>query len=104
MMSLAMPPLRGASAGIGSLRKSTAAGVIELKRNSGAKVTVTGGTEVGHAKGTYSHGNGYKVDIRKNSRINSYIKSNGKAIGGSKYRIGNDVYYDEGDHWDITFK
>lgn len=32
-------------------------------REAGIAFTITGGSEPGHASGTYSHGNGYKVDI-----------------------------------------
>lgn len=32
-------------------------------REAGITFTITGGSEPGHASGTYSHGNGYKVDI-----------------------------------------
>ncbi|EUC62811.1 peptidoglycan-binding domain 1 protein, putative [Rhizoctonia solani AG-3 Rhs1AP] len=49
--------------------------LLTLKKASGCAITITGGTEVGHASGTYSHANGYKVDIRHNSGIDAYIKN-----------------------------
>lgn len=53
----------------------TVSGVVTLKGACGCTITITGGTETGHASGTYSHANGYKVDIAKNTAINSYVKS-----------------------------
>jgi hypothetical protein len=35
---------------------------------------VQGGTEVGHSSGTYSHYNGYKIDIGLNTCHSNYIK------------------------------
>lgn len=79
-------------------------GIITFKRSSKCKVTITGGTETGHASGTYSHWNGYKVDISPTSCVSRYIKRSFSYIGGSKWRssAGN-IYYNEGDHWDITY-
>ncbi|CAF1320366.1 unnamed protein product [Rotaria magnacalcarata] len=80
-----------------------------LKNSSRCQITVTGGTEVGHAAGTLSHYNGYKIDISLNKCINSYITSKFHSIG--KRRDGADqyeassgnVYAKERNHWDITF-
>jgi hypothetical protein len=33
-------------------------GIITLKNASGCSINITGGTETGHASGTYSHWNG----------------------------------------------
>eukprot|EP01122_Echinamoeba_exundans_P009995 TRINITY_DN3620_c0_g1_i1.p1 TRINITY_DN3620_c0_g1~~TRINITY_DN3620_c0_g1_i1.p1 ORF type:complete len:149 (-),score=29.80 TRINITY_DN3620_c0_g1_i1:120-566(-) len=80
------------------------AGVITLKRSSGCACTITGGTEVGHAPGTYSHGNGWKLDVSMNSCLTSYIKGNFASIGNNRWRSSSgNVYYYEGDHWDITY-
>ena len=84
--------------------------LITLKRASGCStLTITGGTEVGHASGTYSHWNGYKVDIRHVSCVDSYIKNtfawNGYRGDGAptwKSAAGN-IYADEGSHWDILY-
>ena len=91
------------------INQSTVSGVITLKRASGCAINITGGTEVGHASGTYSHWNGYKVDIAHNSCIDAYIKNNFSYIGlrGDgfpqwKAASGN-LYCDEGNHWDITY-
>lgn len=55
------------------LREATVQGAITLKGACGCALTITGGTETGHAGGTYSHANGYKLDFRKASGIDSYV-------------------------------
>ena len=48
------------------IMKATVNGIITLHSASGCAITITGGTEVGHAaSGTYSHYNGYKVDVSR---------------------------------------
>jgi hypothetical protein len=91
------------------IRRATIDALITLKRASGAEIVVTGGTEStgGHASGTYSHGNGYKVDLRLNSTLDNYIETRfAKAgtVGGYpayKSSSGN-LYVKEGNHWDVT--
>ena len=51
----------------------TVDGAITLKKACGCSLVITGGTETGHASGTYSHANGYKFDFRKNADLNSYV-------------------------------
>lgn len=91
------------------LTSDNQSGIVAFKRFSGCAVTITGGTEVGHASGTYSHYNGYKVDISHTSCVDGYIKSAFTYIGlrgdGAplyKSSRGN-LYANEGSHWDITF-
>jgi hypothetical protein len=86
------------------VKSGTISGIITFKRSSGCAVTITGGTETGHASGTFSHWNGYKVDITPSTCVNRYIKRNFTSIGGNRWRssAGN-VYYNEGNHWDITY-
>ena len=55
------------------INSSTISGIITLKQASGCAINVTGGTEVGHASGTYSHWNGYKVDITPYTCVSNYI-------------------------------
>jgi len=79
-------------------------GVIVLKRVSGCAVQVTGGTEVGHAAGTYSHGNGWKLDVHMTSCLTNYIHNNMHQTDSTHWQAaGGNIYYDEGDHWDITY-
>ncbi|KAG6915727.1 hypothetical protein DXG01_010249 [Tephrocybe rancida] len=54
----------------------TVDGVITLKNASGVNsLIITGGTETGHTGGTYSHANGYKVDVRHDQKLDAYIKA-----------------------------
>jgi hypothetical protein len=91
------------------INDSTISGIITLHSASGCAITITGGTEVGHASGTYSHYNGYKVDVDPTSCVTNYIHKNfayqGKRSDGAplyKSAAGN-LYADEGSHWDITY-
>ena len=91
------------------INQATVSGAITLHRASGCAVNITGGTETGHASGTYSHWNGYKVDITKYTCIGSYIHNSFTYIGlrGDGYpqwrAASGNVYCDEGSHWDITY-
>jgi hypothetical protein len=91
------------------MRSDTVNGVITLKQASGCAVNVTGGTEVGHAGGTYSHANGYKADISTYACVSSYITGTFAYIGergdgAAQYQSGSgNVYALEGNHWDITY-
>jgi hypothetical protein len=83
---------------------ATIQGAETLKRASGCGLNITGGTETGHASGTYSHWNGYKLDYGLNSCITGYIQRNFTSIGGSKWQSGSgNIYYLEGNHWDVTY-
>ncbi|WP_328319829.1 hypothetical protein [Streptomyces sp. NBC_00388] len=91
------------------LNLATAQGAQTLKGALGCAMNITGGTETGHASGTYSHWNGYKLDIAKTTCLTNYVKNTFTYIGlrGDGYPqwksgAGN-VYADEGSHWDITF-
>ncbi|WP_027344838.1 hypothetical protein [Hamadaea tsunoensis] len=91
------------------IRQSTISGVITLHSYSGCAVTITAGTETGHASGTYSHWNGYKVDIAKYACIGSYIQNSYTYVGyisgwGYQWKApSGNLYTDEGSHWDITY-
>jgi hypothetical protein len=91
------------------INDSTVYGVRTLKTASGCAVNITGGTEVGHASGTYSHWNGYKVDISKYTCVGNYIHNTFTRIadrgdGAAQWRSGaGNIYADEGSHWDITY-
>lgn len=79
-----------------------------LKSASGCAINITGGTETGHASGTYSHWNGYKVDTSHSSCLDSYVKNSFTYLGlrGDGYpqwqAASGNLYCDEGNHWDIT--
>lgn len=84
-------------------------GIITLKQASGCAVNITGGTEVGHSSGTYSHYNGYKVDTSITTCINSYITRNFTYIGlrgdgAPQYKsAAGNIYAKESNHWDILY-
>jgi hypothetical protein len=91
------------------INSSTVYGVRTLKTASGCAINITGGTETGHASGTYSHWNGYKVDISKYSCVGNYIHNAFTRIanrgdGAAQWRsAAGNIYADEGNHWDITY-
>lgn len=86
------------------LNSATADGAATLKSASKCAVKLTGGTETGHASGTYSHWNGYKLDMSLSSCLDNYIKGTFTSIGGSKWKSGSgNIYYREGNHWDVTY-
>jgi hypothetical protein len=83
---------------------TTIQGAETLKHASGCALNVTGGTETGHASGTYSHWNGYKLDFSKSTCLTNYIHNNFTSIGGGKWQSGaGNIYFDESNHWDVTF-
>ena len=86
------------------INQTTIAGIKTFRSASGCAVNISGGTETGHASGTYSHWNGYKVDISLSSCVTNYIKTRFTSIGGNKWKsnAGN-IYYLESNHWDITY-
>lgn len=92
------------------VNSSTIDGVITLKRSSGCAVTITGGTETGHASGTYSHWTGYKVDVALSTCVNGYVtgtfpRTGTRSDGAALYTsAAGNVYAKEGNHWDILYK
>ncbi|MET8411793.1 hypothetical protein ABZV34_27480 [Streptomyces sp. NPDC005195] len=91
------------------LNLATAQGAQTLKGASGCTLNITGGTKTGHASGTYSHWNGYKLDYGKNSCVTAYINSNFTYIrlrgdGAPQYKSASgNIYADEGNHWDVLY-
>lgn len=91
------------------LRQATVDGAVTLKGASGCALNITGGTEVGHASGTYSHANGYKLDFSRTTCLTSWVHGTYTYIGlrgdgAPQYRsAAGNVYADEGSHWDVTF-
>ncbi len=94
-----------------NINQATIDEAVRIKQACGCAVTVTGGTESGHAPGTYSHSSGYKIDLDDSPGINNYITSNytyaGRRSGDNAaiYNAPNGaIYYKEGDHWDVLVK
>jgi hypothetical protein len=93
------------------INQSTIDEVVALKQSCSCEVVVTAGTEGGHADGTYSHGTGYKVDLRTSADLTGYITSfytykGLRSDGAAQYqRNGSSVIYAlEGNHWDVSVK
>lgn len=98
---------------LSGILKSTVDGVKTIKNSCNCDVTITGGTEAGHAGGAYSHANGWKVDLRFNTQLDNYIYGKigtsstpitSSNIQNDKNYCGSDgnTYRKEGDHWDIV--
>jgi hypothetical protein len=91
------------------LNLATAQGAQTLKSATGCALNITGGTETGHASGTYSHWNGYKLDFSKSTCLTNYVKNTFTYIGprGDGYpqwqAASGNLYADEGSHWDVTY-
>jgi hypothetical protein len=91
------------------LRQASVDGAVTLKRASGCALNITGGTETGHAAGTYSHANGYKLDFTRSTCLTSWVHGTYTYIGtrsdgAPMYEAASgNVYADEGNHWDVTF-
>jgi hypothetical protein len=91
------------------INSGTVSGVKTLRTASGCAINITGGTEVGHASGTYSHYNGYKVDTGKNTCLTNYVHNSFTRIanrgdGYAQWRsAAGNIYCDEGNHWDILY-
>lgn len=99
------------------IKQTTVNGIVALKSacSSCSNLVVTGGTEMGHTAGQFSHYNGYKIDISRtqgdaaafSSFLESKITTAGvpvadntdyqTTINGTLYTLRR-----ESDHWDIT--
>lgn len=91
------------------INQETVSGIKTFTSISGCAITITGGTEVGHSSGTYSHYNGYKVDVSPTTCVSNYITghyaySGVRSDGATLYTApSGNVYAREGSHWDITY-
>lgn len=60
---------------LAGVRQSTVDEAIRLKQTCNCEVVVTSATGGQHARGTFDHAGGYKVDLRVNDNLNSFITS-----------------------------
>lgn len=91
------------------VRWGTVKGVIGFAESSGCEITVTGGTERGHAGGPRSHAKGYKLDIAPGRCVDRAVERHpfdGVRDDGARLHRspGGTVFAREEDHWDITFR
>ncbi|WP_216651314.1 hypothetical protein [Actinomadura litoris] len=91
------------------LRWGSLKGLLVFARGSGCEITVTGGTERGHAGGQYSHENGYKLDIATGSCVDGAVTRypfvGVRRDGAKLYRSpAGALFARESDHWDILFR
>ena len=91
------------------LRAATFSGLLALKEASHCHLTVSGGTEAGHAASRYSHHAGYKLDVLPNRCLDDFIPKHFRHVptrgdGATQYRApGPMMFARERSHWDITF-
>jgi len=86
------------------IRPATIEWVLILAEASGCDLLVTGGTEVGHAAGSTSHANGYRVDLNASACLAGHIQRNFTPVGNGIWRAASgNQYLNEGHHWDVTF-
>ncbi|MFC0622540.1 hypothetical protein [Kribbella deserti] len=93
-----------------NMNDTTVYGARTFKQASGCAMRVTGGTEVGHASGTYSHRNGYKIDWALSTCIQNYINANFTRISNRpgdnapRWQSGaGNIYARESNHWDVLY-
>lgn len=88
------------------IRSNTITGLIAFKNASGCAITVTGGTETWiHQGGLPGHHTGHKIDIDITSCVTSYIQRTYTQIDSARWKdANNNIYYNEGDHWDILYR
>lgn len=96
-------------ASLEGIQQSTIDGIIALQASAGVPIVITAGTDGSHADGTYSHANGYKLDLRTydNPELVEYVESLTPAgswsDGTQLYRDGNATYAIESDHIDVVY-
>ncbi|MCR4281271.1 MAG: hypothetical protein NUV88_03000, partial [Candidatus Kaiserbacteria bacterium] len=94
---------------VGQLGTAAITGLQVLKANCRCSVTVTGGTEGWlHSKGTAHGPNNPIVDLRKDARLDNYIRTAGLSAGSKngrpQYRLGGGTFWDEDNlHWHVAF-
>jgi len=96
---------------VDGLQRNTIDGVENIQKGCNCDVIITGGTENGHAPGTYSHSNGYKLDLGMNNpTLNTYVNNQIGTSNPTPYKPykgtdGNTYMYETGPpHWDVCFK
>ena len=100
----------GGCTSMAGIQSSTLDSAIQLKKDCGCNLNITGAAELGHATGVASHASGNKLDFSLNADLNRYIQQSFPPIatrsdGAAQYQAPDGtIYAKEGDHWDVTFK
>jgi len=70
-------------ASLENIRITTVDGLNAFQNKFGEPIVITSGTDGDHNSGTYSHAEGYKVDLRTNNnqKLVNYVTANGKSSG-----------------------
>ena len=99
----------GGCTSLGGVSRIAIDQVVWLKNSCQCAVSVSGGTELGHAEVGITHASGLKLDLNPNSQLDAYILKNTsytgqRSDGAAQYRASNGtIYAKEGNHWDVTF-
>jgi hypothetical protein len=99
---------RPACTSFDGLRWGTIKGLLDFHAESGCPITITGGTERGHAGGPRGHAAGYKLDIAPtrcvDAAIRRYPYQGVRGDGARLYRSPDGTLFArERDHWDVAF-
>lgn len=95
------------------IKKSTIEAMVDLKQKCGCEIIITSALDGIHNQGTYSHADGYKVDLRLTPSLTNYIERNYQYIGVRRsdgallYKDpsnSNRIFAKEGNHWDVLIK
>ncbi len=100
-------------ASLEGVQKHTLDAIIQQKELCQCEVVITAATDGKHKEGVYSHGNGYKLDIRtrdEGAKFLEYVTSNLTYSESESWRDGTKVYLDscgneyavESDHIDAA--
>ncbi|XVX19654.1 hypothetical protein ACQP1U_15310 [Actinomycetota bacterium] len=91
----------GSCTALDTIRTATIRQAVRIK-DSGCPIVVTGGTETGHATGTYSHWTGYKIDLSMMDCVSSFVGRVAASQGGPYWYSYPTRYFNEVNHWDLT--
>jgi len=100
----------GGCTSMAGIQSSTLDSAVQLKKDCGCNLNITGAAELGHATGVASHASGNKLDFSLNPDLTRYIQQSFPPIatrsdGAAQYQAPDgSIYAKEGDHWDVTFK